>query len=405
MPVEMSAAIPLILYGAFDRHNFGDLLFAHVAAALLSERNLVFAGVAARDLRRDGGHRVQALADLAARWRDCPVNLIHAGGELLTCDTWEAAVMTLPPQEALDVILRFDGHPREAMEWAQHRLGIAALAPYTVQRALFPQAKAVIYNAVGGVDLATRDPAFRAEVLANLKAADVVGVRDKVTQAQLQASGIPARLMPDPAVLVAELFGEGIRRRTGKPAEVRRAFPQGYLAVQFSTEFGDDATLQRIAEQLDALASETGFGIAFFRAGAAPWHDDMDCFARTVARMKNRTVRLFTSLDIWDICALIAGSRGYLGSSLHGRIVAMAFGLPRLNLMLAGAHAKQLAFAATWENPEMVGCVQVQGIAQGMRAALESDAESRRRKARELATHYRRAFETLCAGRLVSRKA
>ena len=42
---------PLILFGAFDRHNFGDLLLAQVAAGCFPERELHFAGLADRDLR------------------------------------------------------------------------------------------------------------------------------------------------------------------------------------------------------------------------------------------------------------------------------------------------------------------------------------------------------------------
>lgn len=41
-----------IVFGAFDRHNLGDLLFAHVAAALLPrDETVVFAGLAARVTR------------------------------------------------------------------------------------------------------------------------------------------------------------------------------------------------------------------------------------------------------------------------------------------------------------------------------------------------------------------
>ena len=53
-----SATSPLVLLGAFDRHNFGDLLFPHLMTALLPERSFGFAGLAARDLRACGGHRV-----------------------------------------------------------------------------------------------------------------------------------------------------------------------------------------------------------------------------------------------------------------------------------------------------------------------------------------------------------
>ena len=315
--------------------------------------------------------------------------------------------MTLPPEEVLDTVLRFDAKPYAALEWAQDRTGLVALAPYTVQRSLFPYSRRVIYNAVGGVDLDRWDQAFRDEVLANLRSADAVGVRDTVTQAHLYAAGIPGRLMPDPAVMVAELFGNDIRRRCcmGEPARMRQAFPQGYITVQFSAEFGDDATLLAIARQLDLLVEATRLGIVFFRAGAAPWHDDVACFERTAARMRSRAVKLFTSLDLWDICALIAASRGYLGSSLHGRIVAMAFALPRVNFLYTVHGSKQATFASTWEEASVPHVVQVTDIARGMQQALAVDASVLRLKARQLADDYRHAFHALCDGLFSSAKA
>src|SRR5512139_368676 len=157
---------PVILFGAFDRHNFGDLLFPHIAAALLPAARLIYAGLAERDLRQHGGHRVRAIAELSRELGDDPVTLIHAGGELLTCDAWQAAVMLTPADQVQDIISRFDTRPAERLGWARGLLGMPDLAPYTVARALFPLAKQVIYNAVGGVDLDQREPALRAEVLA-----------------------------------------------------------------------------------------------------------------------------------------------------------------------------------------------------------------------------------------------
>ena len=385
-----------ILFGAFDRHNFGDLLFPHIVAALLPNTDLRFTGLLQRDLRAYGGHQVSALAQLAAELKDQPVNLIHAGGELLTCEAWQAAVMLLSEDEARRVIAYLEAHPQERQSWAHDILGTATLAPYTIQRELFPFARRVIYNAVGGVDLARCEPALRAEVIANLRAADAVSVRDQETQAQLLIAGIAARLSPDPAVMVAELFGEPIRQRacTDELARLLSTFPQGYIAVQFSADFGDDATLATIAAQLDLVANESGYGICFFRAGAAPWHDELNCYRRVAARMCS-PAQLFNSLDLWDICALIAHSRGYCGSSLHGRIVATAFTLPRINLRhptQMHRTTKQSAYAKTWELPGLPTTVGIEDIAQGMQLALRADSRSIRQHATELAVRYRKEF-------------
>ncbi|MDO9188330.1 MAG: polysaccharide pyruvyl transferase family protein, partial [Sulfurimicrobium sp.] len=216
------------------------------------------------------------------------------------------------------------------------------------------------------------------------------------------AAGIEARLMPDPAVMVADLFGEEISRHAseGETAQMLESFPLGYIAVQFSADYGDDATLAEIAAQLDQVSHATGLGIVFFRAGAAPWHDDMDCYQRTASRMQSPAVKIFTSLNLWAICALIAHSRAYCGSSLHGRIIAMAFALPRINLRHpseTSPQTKQEAYVTTWEEPGMPISVEVPCIDQGIREAMAADPAALRQKARALASRYRMEFEIIRA--------
>ena len=395
------ADAPTILFGAFDRHNFGDLLFPHIAAALLPDANPIYAGLAERDLRPFGGHRVQAITKLVREMGDSPVRLVHAGGELLTCDAWQAAVMLTPAEEVQHIICSHDDKPMERLEWAQARLGMPDLAPYVHTRRLFPHAASIVFNAVGGVDLDEREPALRAEVLSKLKAADAVSVRDSRTLSQLENAGVGARLTPDPAVMVAELFGEKILQHGegGEPAATREAFPQGYLAVQFSADFGDDATLAQLASQLDQAAVESGLGIVLFRAGAAPWHDDLSVHERLASRM-HAAVRVFRSLHLWDICALIAASRGFCGSSLHGRIVAAAFALPQLSLLPpdhSGKLTKQAAYAETWNGPCHPAMTSAGMMAEDIRSMLAADSAGMAAWAREMAARYRQAFDELLA--------
>ncbi|SIT38710.1 conserved hypothetical protein [Paraburkholderia piptadeniae] len=387
--------LPVVLFGAFDRHNLGDMLFPHVVASMLEERGVRFAGLAARDLRAHGGHRVEALVQMHER----AVDLIHVGGEILTCDAWEAAVMLQSPDDAQRLIA---SHPHDRLAWAHRVLGTQAHAPYVWSKETLPSAARVLFHAIGGVGLSGRDDALRGEVLAKLAAADDVTVRDARTQAWLARSGVDARLVPDCAVMVADLFGNTIRERASTPAieRIRAAAPDGYLAVQFSADFGDDATLAQIAAQLDRVAQTHGLAIVFFRAGAAPWHDDLSCFERTAARMHGARVHVFDSLNIWDICALIAHSRAYLGSSLHGRIVAMAFARPRINLLHDDDLArpcKQTAFAETWEDADSPKAVSVSRLADDVNDALSVEQNRLDQTAARLVTLYRDDFPALAA--------
>lgn len=304
--------LPTVFFGAFDRHNFGDILLGHVAAAELGGGG-AFAGLAARDLTGWGGQRVVALDALTM-----PLNLIHVGGELLDCDAAQAAYMLDEP----------------GLRWGRQ-------APYVVARHELPAGSAVEFRAVGGVGLGERDAGFRAEVLAALAEAEWLSVRDRTTQALLRAAGIDAPLVPDPVTRIGGLYGARIRNR------IQRRDP--YLAVQFAAECADDATLAAFARGLERL----GLPVVLFRAGAAPWHDALEPYRRLAARSA-LPMALFASLDVWDICALIAGSQGYIGTSLHGRLVAEAFAVPVLSLEReAGAAKKLRAYLATW-SPDCV---------------------------------------------------
>ncbi len=444
-------ATPIIVFGAFDRHNFGDLLFAHVAQAMLVQAGvdparLRFAGLATRDLRPVGGHAVQALADLVARQADAracpqpharpatlghpPAVLVHAGGELLTCDAWQAAVMLQPPDGLQPLLRHFASRRTERRAWIRATVGTDEQVPYVVSRARLAAATRVLHLGVGGVALDRLGCDPRTEVLRKLAEADRVSVRDPTTRAHLARAGIDAQLIPDPAVMVAELFGGRIRARApragafafGTHADRRHAdsarmagagsndthtdglFARGYLAVQFSAEFGDDATLDAIAAQLDDVCAATGLGVVLFRAGAAPWHDTLEPLHRVAARMRRTAAaQVFESLDLWSICALIAHSRGFCGSSLHGRIVAAACARPRVTLCRADtlrATTKHAAFVDAWECSVARSIVEPGHLAPAMLDALGAAPGALQARAAALVAAFRTGFADLFDGLL-----
>lgn len=391
----------VVLFGAFDRHNLGDLLLPHVLAAMLPRPPRHFAGLARRDLREAGGHDVHALAALAPVWREHQC-LLHVGGEVLTCAAWPAAVM-LQPAEGLQATLAYlAARPAVRSAWVRRVLGSASPAPYAVTRPPLPAAARVIFHAVGGVGLAHAPRRLRTAVLGQLAAAESVSVRDRWTQRALHEAGIAAALVPDPATLVAELFAPRIREHAAG-AELQRlheAFAQGWLALQFSAEFGDDRTLARLALQAARVIDATGLGVALFCAGRAPWHDDPAALPRLAALLPGHAVRIVASANIWTLCALIAASRLYAGSSLHGRIVAMAFARPRLNLLAAPprrAPSKAGAYAACWDLPELPGAVGVDALAAAAAQALAVDGARLQAHAAELSMRCRAGLQTLLA--------
>jgi hypothetical protein len=390
---------PVVLFGACDRHNLGDLLFPHVAAALLPGRELVVAGLAERDLRAFGGHRVQALHRLAAQGRLHGAHLLHVGGEILATTAHQAAVMLLRPQDVDGVLATLAREPGLEPDWRRSMLGTAAAMPYVAARAELAGIARIVFAGVGGVGLNGLAPGEREEVLRRVADADAAGVRDAVTQAALRAAGVAAALVPDPAVVVERLFGDRIRARARQRpvADVLGAFAHGYVAVQLATAFGDDATLARVADGLARLVARTDCGLVLFRAGAAPWHDGLDTLVRLKARLPARRARVFESLDAWDACALLARARAYAGSSLHGAVVATAFGVPAVALGQgdAGATPKVAACLETWHTAEGTRCWPVDRLVEGVESALAVPPHRRAEAAAERAAAYCTAFERL----------
>ncbi len=366
--------LPLILFGAFDRHNFGDLLLAEISASVLRHRPLVFAGLAERDLTAFGGRKVRSIAEVAREWGGQPADVVQTGGEILTCSLYEAAVMLLSQEAAAKAIACHDADRAARQAWSEELLGLHQQVAYLVPRSLFRRSRNFQYFGIGGTELANMPPPMRQEVFANLQHAGQVWVRDRVTQSHLEQAGIRSFLAPDPAAATAMLCGSRIasHRVTGEPAAVAARFPQGYLAAQFSAEFGDDATLRQIGRQLQQLQRATGLGIVLFRAGAAPWHDDLEVYWRMLVATPDLDAVVAESLDIWDICALLANAAAYCGSSLHGRIVAEAWGRPAANLVRdTGRMTKQAAHALSWGYGSLPAVVAPAELATGVIGVLQ----------------------------------
>jgi len=109
-------------------------------------------------------------------------------------------------------------------------------------------------------------------------------------------------------------------------------------------------------------------------------------------RLLPGTACLFQSLHLWDICALIAASRGTVGSSLHSRIVALAYGLPRVSLMprqQGQRPDKRAAFAETWEPDAVPRSVGVGQVESALMQALAVPTDVLQDTAAQLRQHYR----------------
>ena len=358
---------PLILFGAFDRHNLGDLLLGKVAAALMRPRGVVFAGLAERDLTAVGGERVRSIRNLAGEWGRLPADVLHVGGEILTCSLYEAAVMLQADDVAGHLTSRHEMDATAQQAWAAAELGMDQPIAYLLPQGVFRNQRAVGFLGAGGVGLSALPQGVREVVFRRLSSSGFVWVRDKVTHRVLESSGVSALLAPDPCETAAEILGGGILAR----AAIHATYPQGYLAVQFSADYGDDATLDAIGQSLLRIQRDQDVGIVFFRAGAAPWHDSLSVYSRLVSRTNGLDAVVCSASHVLDLCALLARSRGFVGSSLHGRIVAESFGRPAASLVRGDALRSKVGnYVDSWRSGLGGSVAQADCLAEAFHVAL-----------------------------------
>jgi hypothetical protein len=345
------SSFPIVLFGAFDRHNLGDFLLGRAAALQAAPRPCLFAGLRAVDLTAWGGFAVARLGDLVAGWRGrfgaVPLDLVHVGGELLDTDAWEAAVMLLDPSEADEVIARLDRNPWGRASWAADFLGSGRPAPYVVGRDCLPAGGRLEFRAVGGAGLGRRDRDFALAVAGALGSADRVTVRDGRTRQALAALGVTAELAPDPVTALSSWLAN----------EIAAVLPPAgdYVAFQCAASFGDDESLDALAAGLDRL----GLPVLAFRAGAAPWHDNLAVYGRLLRRLRV-PARMLESLHVRDICAAIAHSRLCLASSLHALLVAGICGVPATGLERRDGEGEKLrAYSETWGGFQVVAAGRI----------------------------------------------
>lgn len=347
------SAIDLVLFGAFDRHNYGDLLLARLAAEAAGRRRVHFAGLRAWDARAVAGFAVHPLPEVLSDLTPGGYDLRHVGGEILDCDAWTTAVMLLDEESAARAIGRFDADPCARRREAVRLLGTHRPLPYVLRRRDAPGVRRLEFAPCGGTGLDTLPRSIQRAALTALAEADEASVRDARTRAIFAQRGSYLPLAPDPAeALAASKLAHAFRAR----ADDWRARLGAYRLVQFAAECATDPWLAALAAWLESR-QENGEWLALVRAGAAPWHDTLEALERLfrfLSPSSRAATCLIAELELEAIGGLAAGAVEVCATSLHLLLTARAFGVPAVALEREPQAARKLrAYFGTW-HPEQL---------------------------------------------------
>lgn len=340
----------LLIIGAFDRYNYGDLLFPLILEKQLDTYGKNFQyeyfGLIKSDLSKEGGKPTLGLADFYEQCHhpDQKVSVIVAGGEALGV-TWNSlyAALSKPFQKIHRHHVRIS-KVIDLNKMAKRLLNGKTTLPFVFDKTDFPGVKRVILNSLGGSGISKALFDRFGFMQGKLQQADYLAVRDKVTKDNLQQNKVTAHLFPDSAVLMSKFYTHQVLEKSVTKAvrEYVQANKGNYVFFQINkkTTTGKEAL---IAQELDKIYTEGQTLICLCPIGKALNHDDHEALKAVQSRLQSPST-YFDADNIWDIMYLIANSKAYVGTSLHGAITAMSYAVPHVGLVVE----KLDAYLATW---------------------------------------------------------
>lgn len=354
----LNQARPTIsVVGAFDRHNYGDLLFPLIIERVVEDLGLdveldYYATTNSR-MSAYGGKDTKSIRQLFAKPASAGEKVLLAGGELLPAK-WSLVISYLTSPLMAKVVNHLSKFAGDRLSSAliSRWMGSRSELPFVYARSDFKRPISVHYNAVGGSHVKDESAYVRVRLLSKLHTAEHVSVRDQETFDFLKSNGIDkVRLAPDCAILVSRLYPiERLKQLvTPQATSLRDALPDGYICVQAGAAY----SMGREAEfltSIERIKRQTGLAVVVVAIGRAAGHSDQHTFNifRSQTSAAGSPPTIISECDsVFDLMYLIASSKIFIGTSLHGAITSVSFGVPVLGLCPSRVN-KLKAFLTTW---------------------------------------------------------
>mgnify|MGYP005883867415 CR=1 FL=1 len=334
----------LYLLTPSDRFNYGDMLFSHIVKHYFENKvdQIVYCSTIDSDLSVLGGIPTQNFRVLYKlnKWDK---NILFVGGGDSLCIGWPMVVSFLSPTinwfTAIDHKLRTNFFEKF---FIRYRYGAKTMYPFSIGKYELNNIDKVFYNSLGGSFLHENIISQGKSLHRLLSSVDYISVRDSAVYEELKDFKIIGNLVPDSAILMSEVFSADFLH----DHLTQGLFPfQAHHFVFFQinkTLYSQNS--EYYVNAIKRVLSQTDLEICLCPIGTALGHGDDEALELLFSCLNDARVHLVRRPSIWDIMWLISNALLYIGSSLHGAITAMSFGIP---FVVTGTH-KLSEYLRTW---------------------------------------------------------
>lgn len=324
----------IYIYGAFDRFNYGDLLFPKILQIAFKSANIAFPvkllGLVEADLTSNGGDCVEPVSKYINQFNLNDI-LIIAGGEVIGASITDL-YFSLRKSRFLFFLNKLAGKAglkNFVSPFCKLLLDLNLQYPYLLDENQV--GCKIIYNAVGG-------SFFSDEVLAPIKNSTYFSTRSFSLYNSLQErieqenEKNKIQLFPDSAAIVSDYFDKRNIRIKVLPENITilESLKFSYIIFQVSKRYYSQHK-RAILKQLSELYAKSGLPILLVPIGIAFGHED-HVACRDIKSLLSIPIYLLYSKTIYDIMYSIANARLFIGTSLHGNITAMSYNVSNIGI-------------------------------------------------------------------------
>lgn len=323
----------ILAVGAFERDNFGDLLFLRILRDYTREKNveIIPSSIIFSDMRSINGEIVYPYKLMLNLYAWDAVWVV--GGEVGGVDINSAILMDAVDENG-KIYQNLDNDEREAY---RKLLSIpddedgAAYLPNLDEYTRNKRTKMIV-NSVG---LSNSNLKNDIKVLSNAN----VSVREEKSVEFCKSNNVSCSLSPDVVSLISYYHPVKISKKD-KP----------YIVVQINQQLLRETDLDKLVASLKEISNLLAARIVLLQAGVTYGHDDSSFYQKITAKYNllkpKYKINQFSERDPLQISELIARSKLCIATSLHCRIISESYGVPRISLV----NNKVTNYVSTWED-------------------------------------------------------
>ncbi len=331
----------VLLVGAFERDNFGDILFYHVTKAYLKHFDVSPASII---YAAPSDHFAIEVFPYGDELNSQSYDYVWVvGGEVGGLSLSDAYRMIFSGTDRE----KYDSLSRDARAAFNDALGASSVGNVAympeLSKSTMNQDAKLIFNSVGLSHVKEASADVKRDSKRILTSSYAISVREKSSLEFVSAFHSSVSLSPD-LVHAASRIKESL---TGDAPSL--SVSKEYILVQMNEQLVKDYTVGSVVDTLCQLIEKYHLPVYLFAAGTAPHHDSIALYEEIQEKVKSRgfgeLVEVIKDRDALTLLEYVKNTRLWIGTSLHGRILATTFHKNRISLK----NSKVATYAKNWD--------------------------------------------------------